>query len=285
MNLDEAMEIKNTHLNKVISKIVSRTDGSLSEALYTDLKDELIYSKLFFPFPDYEHARDENEYIIAFTTLDEYQKHYDINDLDIFEFEDSILYMNEEEGEGAVINPGSDDLKLPLDILYDMRYDYVEPRYYNRKNTHLPKQVFKLKKTKNTGLNSYLKNEKIDKLELLKEVLLSKNFALYINDGEKPKKGVCNRKGPYYIDNNGFGHIYSSWEEVKKVNIPDAFATVPIPEYYIRFILEQDYNGIRINDKVNLTRRFLMRNMETVAEYSRFKNKMPDYSRYGLEIK
>ena len=285
MNLDEAMDIKNTHLNKVISKVVNWEDGPISDALYTDLKDELIYSKLFFPFPDYEHALDENEYVIAFTTLEEYQKHYDIKDLDIFEFEDSILYMNEEEGEGAVINPGSDDLKLPIDILYDMRYDYVEKRYYNRKHTHPPKKVLKLKKTKNTSLNQYVKNEKIDRLELLKEVLMSKNFVLYINEGEKAKKGVCDRKGSYYIDSKGYGHIYSSWEEIEKVDIPNAFATVPILEYYIRFILEHDYNGIKINNKFKFTRKFLMRNMETVAEYSRFKNKMADYSGYGLEIK
>ena len=67
-------------------------------------------------------------------------------DLEIFNFEDTVLYMNEEEGEGTVINPGTDNLWLSLDYLSEMRYDYVELGYYNHKHNHLPKQVFKLKK-------------------------------------------------------------------------------------------------------------------------------------------
>ena len=277
-------DIKNYHLKKVISKIDHKPVYELSEALFEELRGELIFSRMFCPFPDDEPLLDDEEYIVAFTTYDEYIEHCFEEDLELFDFESSLLYENGEMGEGVVINPYTDNLRLSLEDLSYMRSDYPESRWYiDRKSTHNTKTILKLKKVKNADLNRYLASGDNDLEELLKQILLSKSFVSIKKGDEKVKKGVFRRdKHVYAHDSEGWGHVYTSWDEVRKA---EGYVCVPIWENYFRYILTHDFEGVKLNGTIEIPRRLLIENIYTIVTYSYNKNKMADYSCYGVEIK
>ena len=186
------------------------------------LLGELVLIKVYYAREDYEFILDDKKYVQVFTTHEKFSEFYDDSQLEIYNFKDAILYLNGEEGEeGAVINPGSDDISLSLQDLVDFQFNYKEPMPYNRKYNHIPKQLNKLKKIKNKELEDYLNEDYIDLNELLKNVSQSKIFALIKAKGNiRAKKGVIYRADDkYYIDEDGFGHIFSSWDKIEKIEI------------------------------------------------------------------
>lgn len=278
--------MENKHLDKIISEIKSYPDDELiSYEHFQLLLGELVLIKVYCACEDYEFILDDKNYVQVFTTHEKFSEFYDDSQLEIYDFEDAILYLNGEEGEeGVVINPESDDLPLSLQDLIDFRFNYNEPRPYDRKSNHIPKQLNKLKKIKNKKLEDYLNEDYIDIEELLKKVSQSKVFALIkAKRNIKAKKGVINRTDDeYYIDEEGFGYIFSSWDKIEKVD-DNVYVTVPIPEVYVRYILNNDFEGIILNEDFILSRKFLILNINAIMYYSR-ENYMDDYSNYGLKL-
>lgn len=58
---------------------------------------------------------------------------------------------------------------------------------------------------------------------------------------------------------------------------------MPILEVYVRYILNNDFEGIILNGDHILSRKFLILNINTLMFYSR-ENYMDDYSKYGLQL-
>ena len=173
---------------------------------------------------------------------------------------------------------------MSVEDLRSFRFNYKEPIAYNRKSNHVPKQLKKLKKINNQRLNGCANKDLADLDELLSEISRAKVFVLVKSENDiKAKKGIINRgDDKYYIDDDGFGHIFSSWDKIEKLD-DNVYVTVPIPEIYVRYILNNDYEGIILNGDYILSREFLILNINTIISYSH-QNDMGDYSNYGLKL-
>ena len=69
------------------------------------LLGELVLIKVYCVYEDHNFLLDDNKYVQVFTTHEKFSEYYDDSHLEIYDFEDSILYLNEEYGEGVIINP------------------------------------------------------------------------------------------------------------------------------------------------------------------------------------
>lgn len=275
---------ENVHLKRVMSQLHDYGD-KIPWDFWLLFGGELIFAKMYYPYKDYDYVADEDGYIYVFTSPEEYRECFDESIMESNYFEDPFLFFNEEDSEGIVINPKSDNVKLTIEDIRDIRYDYdVEYGMYNSSKV-LPKHVKKLKKTKNPQLNRFIEDEGSDLDELLKIILDSKVFVLVEFDGDTIKGGVVKReKYGYYTDGDGYVCIYSSWDEVLKSKHENVYATVPIHEYYITYVLFNDFEGVKLNDNIVLSREFLIRNIVKIV-HALHENPMRNYSRYGLKIK
>lgn len=272
----------NKHLKKLLSKF-NNYSGIVPWDFMLLVGGELIFSKMYYAFPDDDYIRDKNGYVHIFTSPEEYMECYDESAMQCNYFEDPFLYFNSEDGEGVIINPKTDNLKIPTEDIISIRYEYdVEYGMY-RTSKILPKHLKKIKKIKNPQLERLIKNN-IDSDELLKAILDSKVFILVEDNGEKIAKDIIKREGSaYYTDNEGYVCIYSSWNEVVKSNHENVFVTVPVHESYSTFVLFNDFEGVKLNDSIVFSREVLIRNIVPIVHTSRA-NPMKNYSEYALRI-
>jgi len=274
----------NKHLKDLLSKL-DNYSGVVPWDFMVILGGELIFSKMYYAFPDYEYIRDENGYVHIFTSPEEYMECYDESVMRCNYFEDPFLYFNSEDGEGVIINPKTDNLKIPTEDINSIRYEYdVEYGMYHTLKIS-PKKIKKIKKIKNHHIERLIKNSNVDCDELLKAILDSEVLILVGDNGEKIAKDIIKREyGGYYTDEEGYVCIYSSWDEVVKSNHENVFVTVPVHESYFTYVLFNDFEGVKLNDNIVFSREVLIRNIVSVVHTSREKP-MKKYSEYALKIR
>lgn len=273
----------NNHLKKLLSEL-NNYSGAAPWDFMLIVGGELIFSKMYYAFPDYDYIRDENGYVHIFTSPEEYMECYDESVMECNYFEDPFLYFNSEDAEGVIINPKTDNLKILTEDIASIRYEYdVEYGMYHTLKIP-PKKIKKIKKIKNPQLERLIKNGNRDYDELLKAILDSQVFILVEDNGEKIAKDIIKCEyGGYYTDEEGYVCIYSSWDEVIKSNHENVFVTVPVHESYFTYVLFNDFEGVKLNDSIVFSREFLIRNIVPVVHTSHEKP-MKRYSEYALKI-
>lgn len=238
-----------------------------SKEILLRLANELRYSNLYIPSRRHDgklsfdiYERDECRLTPLFTDLDEVNKFYRADEVEVFSnsFELYRNVMKTSDIDGYILNPASQNFLFKKEFILAIK-DIPKTTYVSS-NPYSPEELKALSNSENRTLEDFIAGrQNVGNYEALFEMLSKSTvLTLMLSDNDLTpffRQGVLDMRltGPVasmYIDNIGgkYATIFSSKGKFDYVKTPKfKYAQVVNLSMLVNFVLTQDMDGLILN--------------------------------------